>query len=146
MKRILNKKIPGFKTNFHKLPASSTKLPENALAVIPLTKKDGFAKLENNSLMKLSAANKTEKLQNVPEPITSEQMFLVNKNKSLNDFQSVPGIPPYKYNLNEDNPLDLSTGISHKSPKNKESTLPQSSDSGWDFLEKLSKFCFLDVY
>ena len=93
--------------------------------------------------MKLSAANKTEKLQNVPEPITSEQMFLVNKNKSLNDFQSVPGIPPYKYNLNEDNPLDLSTGISHKSPKNKESTLPQSSDSGWDFLEKLSKLILL---
>ena len=118
------------------MPASSTKLPDKALAVIPLAKKDSFAKPDNEKSRELSVAEKTEDLQTLPEP-----SYLINKNKSLK-LQFETGKPPYKSNLNEDKVLDLSTGVRQKFPENKKSTLPQSSDGGWDFLGKLSKFFY----
>ena len=114
-------------------------MPEKALTVTPLAKKDSFANFDNDNSMNLSVAKKTEDLQDEPKLISSEQTYLINKNKSLNDFQSESRQPSNKSNFDEDNPLDLSTGTSHKSPKNKKLSLKQSSDGGWDFLEKLSK-------
>ena len=109
-------------------------MPEKALTVTPLAKKECFAKPENDNSV-------TEKSQNVSELNTSEQTYLINKNKTLK-VQSELGKPPQKSNLNEDKVLDLSTGFRQKFPENKKSTLPQNSDGGWDFLGKLSKFFY----
>ena len=111
-------------------------MPEKALTVVHLAKKDSFAKPDNEKSRELSVAEKTEDLQTLPEP-----SYLINKNKSLK-LQFETGKPPYKSNLNEDKVLDLSTGVRQKFPENKKSTLPQSSDGGWDFLGKLSKFFY----
>ena len=117
------------------MPASSTKLPEKALKIVPLVKKNFSWKISNENTMKLKVAEKTEESQNVPVPTTPEHIFLTNKNKSLKFFQSVSEKPFQKSNLSED-VLDLSVASRTKSPEKKITSSSQSSDRGWDFLEK----------
>ena len=134
LRYILKKKIPGCENSSPRMAASSTKLPEKALEIVPLDKKDCFDKLEKNKSVKLNVA---ENSQNVLEPTTSEQMFLINKNKSLKNLQFVSGKPSQKSNLSEDIALDLTVGGSRiKSPGKEKIIISQSSDGGWEFLDK----------
>ena len=137
LRYILKKKIPGIETSSQRLPASSTKLPTEALEIVPLVNKPRFRKLENDSSTKFNVAEKTEVAQSTREPTTSEQTYLVNKNKSLKKFRPVLARPSQmKTVLNEDSALDLSmkTCASIESPGKVKTILSQSSDSGWEFL------------
>ena len=136
---ILKKKIPGIETSSQRMPVSSTKLPEDALKTVPKVKKDCFKKLVKDNLTKLNDGEKIEVAQRLPEPTTSEKTYLVNKNKSLKKFRPVSGRPSQmKTILNEDSALDLSMGTraSIESPEKVKTILSQSSDSGWEFLER----------
>ena len=123
------------------MPASSTKLPEKALKIVPLAKNNCFGKIGDENSMKLKAAEQMgdepmKESQNVLEPTTYEQVFLVNKNKSLKFSQSVSEKPSQKSNFSKDVVLDLTVCKRINSPEKEKASSSQSSDNGWEFLEK----------
>ena len=142
LRYILKKNIiPGNGTSSQRMPASSTKLPKNALKIVPLAKNNYFGKIGDENSIKMKVAEKMgdepmEESHNVPEPTIPEQTFLVNNNKSLKSFQSVSKKPSQKSSSSEDTILDLSIGSRSKSLEKEKASSSQSSDNGWDFLEK----------
>ena len=122
--------IPGNENSSQRMPASSTKLPEKALKIVPLVKKNNFQEVEKNNSMNLDVAEKTE-----DKVVESQQIYLVNRKK---DSQTISVKPSQESFVDE--ALDLSAKIKVTN----DVTIPRqkklNSDGGWEFLKKLSKF------
>ena len=118
------------------MPASSTKLPEKALKIVPLVKKNNFQEVEKNNSMNLDVAEKTE-----DKVVESQQIYLVNRKK---DSQTISVKPSQESFVDE--ALDLSAKIKVTN----DVTIPRqkklNSDGGWEFLKKLSKFSYKCSY